>query len=180
MDELNDILLDNETVFWTERPDWEKAERPKAGWRAKSGAIKFALIMLFSFAAMMAWGMIFDPQGFAGGTLGVLIALSFISLAIAAFNIVDSSDDIYVRHDHIYAITNRRILIRNNSKLTTRSLTGSVVYEINTERNGSVFDITVAYNYPGDGYATFHALADPKIPEKLLLNHFALRKAETQ
>lgn len=178
MDDLKDILLENEKVLWSGAPKWELAERPKRGWRAKSDVFKFALTMLISFLVMMAWGVIFDPHGFASGILGVLIVFAAMAFAIAIMNVFGSNDPLQVRHDHLYAITDRRVIIRDRSKLTTRSLLGSILYEISTIRNGKTFDLNLSYNYPGDGYATFHALTDATEPERLLLSQFTLRKVE--
>lgn len=181
MDDLQDILLDGEEVLLSGNPDWENAERPKTGWRAKSGAIKFALIMFISFSAMMAWGAFFDPQAFAGGMLGVLIFLSAISFVVAlmiVFGENDYLDPSLIRHDHVYAITETRMIIHDRSKITTQSVIGPVLLEVTTTLNGAVRNLSVSFAQSDSGFAIMYALADAHIPERLLIERFSQRKAE--
>jgi hypothetical protein len=177
-DELKDVLLPEERVLWSGKPEWDYAERPKTGWGAKSGVIKFAVSVFLIISVLMAFGMLFDPEGFAGGILGVLILLSAISFVIALFNIFDKHDPMQLRHDHLYAITNNRIIIHDLSKLTTRSIMGPVLYEVSTVQNGSVHDINVNFANKEEDFATFHALSDCAAAEKLLIEKFSRRKVE--
>jgi len=178
VDDLKDILLDGEEVLWSDKPDWSKAEGPKKGWRAKSGVIKFAATMLLAFFAMMAFGMVFDPEGFASGILGVLILLSAISFVVALLNFFDKNDSMQIRYDHIYAITNRRIIVHERSRLTTQSVMGPVLFEVATIQNGSVKNLSFSYAHPDEGFATMYALSDASAPEKLMIERFSRRKAE--
>ena len=175
--DLRDILLPGETIVWSAKPNWQKAEKPATGWRSKSGAIKFAMIMLLAFIGMMTWGAIFDPRGFASGILGVLIVITALTFVIAVMNILDGQPSAKTRHDHLYAITDRRMLIHDLSKLTTRSIMGPIVYEIQSIENGDVKDINISYSHSEDGFAAFWALDDAVTPQKLLLEQFSFRKA---
>ncbi|MEE2691221.1 MAG: hypothetical protein VX640_06755 [Pseudomonadota bacterium] len=177
--DLRDILLPGETMVWSGRPDWQNAEKPATGWRSKSGAIKFAAIMLLVFIVMMAWGAIFDPRGFASGILGVLIVIAALAFVIAVMNILDRQPSAIIRHDHLYAITDRRLIIHDVSKLTTRSITGPIIYEVQSVENGDVKDLNIRYSHSEDGIATFYALKDVVAPQKLLLEQFSFRKVST-
>ncbi|GJL92553.1 hypothetical protein [Hyphococcus sp.] len=178
MNDLKDILLDGEKVLWSGKPDWDRAEQPKTGWRAKSGVVKFALATLFSFIVLMAFGMIADPQGFASGVLGVFIVILAISFVIALLNVFDRSAPAQIRYDHFYAITDWRLIIHDRNKDTTQSVMGSILFEVTTTQNGETKNLCVSYAHPDDGFAILHALSDARPAEKLLLKNFSRRKAE--
>lgn len=173
MNELKDILLDGEEVLWSGRPEWENAERPKTGWRAKSGVIKFAVIVFLIFGVLMAFGMLFDPKGFASGMLGVLILIAAIPFVIALLNVFDRRAPAHIRYDHTYAITDRRLIIHDRNKDTTQSVMGRILFEITTTQNGETKNLCVSYAHPDDGFATLYALSDAHTAEKLLLKHFS-------
>ncbi len=175
---MKDVLLPDEKVLWSGRPKWDYAERPKTGWRAKSGVIKFAVIIFLIISVLIAFGMLFDPEGFASGILGVLILVSAISFVVALVNIFDNHDPMHIRHDHLYAITNNRIIIHDRSKLTTRSIMGPVLYAVSTVKNGSTNDININFANKEQDFATFYALSDCAAPEKLLIEKFSRRKAD--
>lgn len=177
-DDLKDVLLPGEQVLWSGHPDWDKAEHPKTGWRAKAGTIKFSAAMLVALVVMMVFGMIFDPKGFVGVMLGVLIALSAVSFIIALVALFNTDSPAQVRHDHVYAITDKRIIIHDRSKLTTHSIMGATLFAVVTTPNGSTKNINLSYGYHEEDVATLHSLSDPATPEKLLIEYFSRRKAE--
>jgi hypothetical protein len=177
--DLDDILVDGETVLWTGAPNWASASKPKTGWRAKTGTIKFAALMLFAFLTMMAFGMLVDAQGFAGGMLGVLILLSAIAFVIAFFNVIANEETKIIQQDHLYAITDMRVIIHDRTHGTTQSVLGPVLLEVATGWNGETKNLNIRFTHGEDDFATLFALIDAETPAKLLIKNFSRRKAES-
>ncbi len=176
MDELKEILLDGEKVLWSGKPDWMKAEPIKKGLRAKAGTIKFLAAASLIFMAMMGVGAIFEPSGFVNVMLGTIIIFTAIAIFIALVNAFQSEHSILEHQDHVYAITDQRLIIHDRSRLTTHSLMGAILYEISTVPNGSVKNLNISYAHPDEGFCTLYALIDVTVPEKILLERMAFRK----
>ena len=177
MDEIENLLLDGEKVLWSGKPDWTKVEPIKTGWRAKAGTIKFLIAASLIFMSLMGAGAIFNPSGFTSVVLGAIIFFNVITIFIALMMVFQSEQPFPDHPDHVYAITDRRLIVFERSKISTNSFTTNSFCGVHNRPNGDVRDLELSYGY--DNSLILYALPDADQVEKIILERFTTMKASS-
>jgi hypothetical protein len=112
--DLNDILLDGETVLWQGAPDYTDAvHKPQSDRDQRRTHLLWVIILLATTTAFVLIGFVLQIVGFFGYILAVLVVVSGIAAAVTTgtyFNSTEPTDHRDYKNSR-YVLTDRRLIV---------------------------------------------------------------------
>lgn len=178
MSDLDDILLEGETVIWRGAPDIPQARKRTLMNRVIAGAIGSGLLL--GAAAIFFTATYFDIGGFGGALIG-LVGFIIGIVGLGAFGIASTrqSDDLPPgKSDIIYALTNQRLIQwEKGSGAITSIARGGCTY-LSLHRNANLYGIKVG-SFGEYGQIYLDAIPDGPAVERLIRQHLMPRHTES-
>lgn len=173
MANLNDILIEGETILWQGQPDFSKARHRPDHLRAPAIRILRRALFIFipvAIALALFWfGWSRDLTGF----FGALIAVAAVGVAIfAVFAVAAAMDRNIDPADlrDVYVVTNLRVFAADRKFENVISITAGQGTCVALRRNGSVFDVHAGIPPDDAGMIVeFDAIPDGPAVHKLVL-----------
>lgn len=178
MDDLDDILLEDETVIWRGAPDVPQARKRTLKGRVIRGAIGSAL--LIAAAAIFFTATYYGVGEFAGALIGLVGFIIGIAGLVTLSSVrTRQRGDVPGGHTEIiYALTNRRLVEWRKPSGEMKSIAPGGCVFLHMYRNANLFGIQVG-SFGEDSEIWIDAIPDGPAVERLIRQHLMPRNTES-
>ena len=177
MSDLEEILVDGETVLWAGRPDMSIMKPLKPFWLRKLTHLLW-LLFFASLVAAFFWGSSFYKTGTLNVIFIVFAVIILFGLVIGGLAFLDFKDRAIPYHHDQYAITNRRLLVRNSVTGSSHSVfPNSVCYLVNSARRVDP-TLAVYVGHGEDDAILLFGLRDAEKVEKMIAEKFSIKEGK--
>ena len=179
MSDLDDILLEGETVIWRGAPDIPQARKRTLMGRAKRGGI--GGVLLIAAAAIFFTAAYFDIGGFGGALIGLIgLIIGIVGLAMFGTLYTRQADDFPPgKPDIIYALTNQRLIQWEKGSGSITSIARGGCTYLSLHRNANLYGIKVG-SFGEYDQIYLDAIPDGPAVERLIRQHLMPRHTESQ
>lgn len=173
MANLNDILIDGETILWQGQPDFSKARHKPDHLRSPAVRILRRALSIFLPAAIALasfwFGWSRDLTGFSGAFIAVFAIGVAIFAVLAVAAAMDRNIDPADLRD-VYVVTNLRVFAADRNFENVISITAGQGTCVALLPNGRVFDVNAGFPPDDSGMIVeFVAIPDGPAVHKLVL-----------
>ena len=179
MSDLDDILLEDETLIWRGAPDVPQARKRTLTGRVKRGAIGSVLFIVA--AAIFFTATYFNIGGFGGALIGLAGFIIGIAGLVSLGTLYTRQADDFPRgkSDTIYVLTSQRLIEwKKGSGEMTSIARGGCAY-LNLHRNANLYGIKVG-SFGEYDQIYLDAIPDGPAVEGLIRQHLMPRNTENQ
>ena len=176
MNDINDILLDGETVLWSGAPDQSLVKAPAPYWRRK--LVHFAsLIGVAGLVAGCIWAArIFPAIGLVFNTLAVVGVAGLIPGTLAFFDFKDSAED---PSKQSYVLTDRRLVVLLRDGEEKKQIFANSAVAIETYKKQSPVRLNIFFGQSENDFVSLVGLSEIDRVEKMITQTLAPRSSES-
>ncbi len=176
MTELKDILLDDEEILWSGRPEGGLMKPLAPFWRRKTTHFLWLAFFSLAFLVLLHLESVVDRSGMIDDiflVMGVIVLIGVIFGSVAFFDFKDTATP----HQHdIYAITNLRLIVINTERESNCSAFINSVCYLTNNTHSKHKTLTVHIGYGEDDILILHGLRDATKVEKMITEKFSIKE----
>lgn len=179
MSDLDDILLEDETMIWSGAPDIPQARKRTLMGRVKRGGI--GGVLLIAAAAIFFTATYFNIGGFGGALIGLVGFIIGIAGLVSFGTLYTRQSDDFPsgKPDIIYVLTNQRLIEwEKRSGAMTSIARGGCAY-LSLHRTANLYGIKVG-SFGEYDQIYIDTIPDGPAVERLIRQHLMPRNTEGQ
>lgn len=172
--DIDDLLLEGETVIWRGAPDFSRAKvKPTSRGAARLQHLAWSIGLIAATISTVLIGQNWLSEGF----LSLLLAFIAVVMGIAAVIVTGT---LLFQSGHIqwgasfgdpqarYALTSKRLIVQSDATRRA-SIMPAGIGSLRLEPNGEVFDLCVVGGAGEDDFTYLQAIPDGPAVERLIL-----------
>ncbi len=176
MDNLKDILLEDEQVIWSGRPDPELVSPLAPYWKRKLKHLLWLLFTALVVVALIWWGRTAPAFSFLFFVLAAIGIIGIIPATITLFDFNDQAED---PSKHRYLLTNSRLIVRTAEVGVEKEIFPNAIVAIELYKKQSPSRLNIFYGQSENEFVSLVGLSNADDVKTLVTKTLAPRNKKS-